>query len=204
MRTAAKMIELAVLFVVFPLLYWADWVPVQKVVPLLLLFAYCAYVSWRGGVFQKEQFHLRAPWLQLGLRFVAIAGIALLFVRFYLRLPLFADLDAQPRLVAMLVMYPLLSAFPQEVIFRGFFFHRYRDLFPHRGALLVVNVVLFAFAHVYFANTVVLVFTLVGGFLFAHTYFRTRSLVVVTIEHTAYGLLILSSGLWQYFYKAFS
>ena len=29
-----------------------------------------------------------------------------------------------------MIFYPLVSVYPQEIIFRSFFFHRYRDLFP--------------------------------------------------------------------------
>ena len=67
----------------------------------------------------------------------------------------------------------------------------------------MVNIFLFSFAHIYFANWTILLFTLIGGAIFAHTYLRTRSLLVVTIEHTMYGVLILSSGLSNQFYKAF-
>jgi len=103
----------------------------------------------------------------------------------------------------MVLLYPFFSALPQELIFREFFFYRYRSLFPNPQVLIAVNVVVFAFAHVYFMNWIVIVFTLVGGALFALTYQQTRSLLVVTLEHSIYGLVILSSGLWEYFYKAF-
>jgi membrane protease YdiL (CAAX protease family) len=103
----------------------------------------------------------------------------------------------------MVLLYPFLSAFPQELIFREFFFYRYRNLFRKPQILIAVNIIVFAFAHVYFMNWIVIVFTLVGGALFALTYHQTRSLLVVTLEHSIYGLVILSSGLWEYFYKAF-
>ncbi len=66
-----------------------------------------------------------------------------------------------------------------------------------------MNVILFAFAHIYFANWTILIFTLIGGTIFALTYLKTKSLLVVTIEHTLFGMLVLSSGLSEQFYKAF-
>ena len=69
--------------------------------------------------------------------------------------------------------------------------------------MLVANILLFSFAHIYFASSIVTTFTLVAGAIFAITYRRTQSLLVVSIQHSLYGLMILSSGLAQHFYKAF-
>lgn len=103
----------------------------------------------------------------------------------------------------MVILYPFLSAFPQELIFRKFFFYRYGSIFRNRTVLLVVNILLFSFAHIYFSSWIVIIFTLIGGAIFAMTYLRTRSLLAVTVEHTLYGLLMLTSGLADYFYRAF-
>jgi membrane protease YdiL (CAAX protease family) len=103
----------------------------------------------------------------------------------------------------MTLIYPLSSAFPQELISREFFFHRYEPILRNKNVVIATNVVLFSFAHLYFANWTVMIFTLVGGFIFALTYLKTKSLLVVTIEHTLLGVVILSSGLANQFYKAF-
>jgi len=103
----------------------------------------------------------------------------------------------------MILLYPFLSAFPQEIIFREFFFYRYATLFRNPRVMLMLNVLLFSFAHIYFGNWIVIGFTMIGGMIFALTFFKTRSVMVVTIEHSLYGLIILSSGLSPLFYKAF-
>ena len=196
-------LELAVLFVIMPLLYVADVLPVHKVIPLVALLAYCTIVLLVNKPVNPNRISLAANWKLIALRFVVISVVVFLLIRFYLHGDLFADLQENRKLFYMILMYPLLSALPQEVIFREFFFYRYGALFRNPSVLVAVNVVLFAFAHIYFGSMIVMVFTLVGGAIFALTYRQTRSLLVVSIEHTLYGLMVLSSGLGEYFYKAF-
>ena len=45
------------------------------------------------------------------------------------------------------LLYPLISALPQELIFRPLFFHRFGSLFPDRGTAIAVNAAVFSFAH---------------------------------------------------------
>lgn len=195
--------ELVLCFVVFPVLYWLDWIPVHKVIPLIVLFVYCLLILIRHKRIQKERFSWTANWKLIVYRFLLIGAVIFLCLYFFFEKSLLADFTANRKLAYMIMMYPLLSAFPQEVIFREFFFYRYASIFRNSTILLIVNVILFAFAHVYFANWIVIGFTVIGGLIFALTYRKTQSLLVVTIEHTLYGLLILSSGLSDYFYKAF-
>jgi membrane protease YdiL (CAAX protease family) len=125
------------------------------------------------------------------------------WIKFFSPYPLFSDFSENKKLLLMTIIYPFSSAFPQELIFREFFFSRYRTLFHSQWVMIALNVVLFAFAHIYFANLTILLFTITGGIIFLQTYLKTRSLLVVTIEHTLYGMVILSSGLSGEFYKAF-
>lgn len=196
-------IEFLILFIVLPLLYWFDWIPFHKIIPLVVLFIYCIGVLYAKGAFSGSKLTLGADWKQILIRFSITTSLIFGVLAFSSAYPLFADLKQNRQLLLMLMLYPVLSAFPQELIFRKFFFYRYTTLFQNPKVLLIVNVVLFSFAHIYFSNWVVVAFTLAGGWLFAITYLKTRSLLVVTIEHTLYGLVILSSGLSIHFYKAF-
>ena len=195
--------ESILLFLILPLLYLADVLLVHKVIPLVILLAYCAIILLLDKPANPNRFRLAANWKLIAIRLAIIAAVVFLLIKFYFHLDLFADLPQNRKLFYMILMYPVLSALPQEVIFREFFFYRYETLFRHPAILVAVNVVLFAFAHIYFGSWIVMIFTLVGGAIFAITYSQTRSLLVVTIEHTLYGLMILSSGLGEYFYKAF-
>jgi uncharacterized protein len=195
--------ELLLLFVLLPVLYLLDLIPFHKIIPLLVLFLYCFIVLWVSKRISIDRFSIQARWKLIILRFVGINLLIFMWIYFVSALPLWADFASNRKLFYMLLMYPILSAFPQELIFREFFFHRYAEIFKNQYVMLVMNVLLFSFAHIYFGSWIVLIFTLAGGLIFALTYSQTRSLLVVTIEHSLYGLVILSTGLSEHFYKAF-
>ncbi|MGB5965883.1 MAG: CPBP family intramembrane glutamic endopeptidase [Sulfurimonadaceae bacterium] len=99
------------------------------------------------------------------------------------------------------LLYPLLSAYTQEILFRSFFFHRYEKLFKGRlFSLIMVNALLFAYMHVVFGNWIAVIFTFIGGILFAQTYLKTRSTMLTAIEHALYGNTLFTLGLGYYFY----
>lgn len=97
--------------------------------------------------------------------------------------------------LALLVTYPLLSVYPQEIIFRAFFFHRYRSLFPTRWGKVTASGLTFGFAHIVFANWVAPLMTAVIGVQFALTYARTESTLQATIEHGLWGVYAFTIGL---------
>lgn len=100
----------------------------------------------------------------------------------------------------IMLLYPVLSAAPQEVIFRSLFFHRYEFLFGDPRVVLAVNALVFSFAHLFYQNPVALGLTLLGGFIFGWVYLRYRSLPLVVVLHAIAGQLVFTSGLGVYFY----
>jgi len=114
---------------------------------------------------------------------------------------LFAFARSNPLLYALVVvLYPLVSAYPQELLYRAFFLHRYQALFPSPRAAMLVSGVLFGAMHVVFGNGLAVVLALIGGLLFGYTYLRTRSLVACAFEHALYGVFVFTIGLGHYFY----
>ena len=101
---------------------------------------------------------------------------------------------------AVVVFYPLVSVYPQEVLFRAFLLYRYRPVFGDGVGAALASAVAFGFAHLLFRNVLSVVLTLVGGWLFARRYQRTRSLLVVSVEHALYGVLAFTVGLSALFY----
>jgi membrane protease YdiL (CAAX protease family) len=102
----------------------------------------------------------------------------------------------------ILILYPIFSAFPQEIIYRKFFFQRYGKLFKNKKILIITNAFLFSFAHIIYLNPIVIIFTFLGGLLMAISYSQHQSLFKVSIEHGLYGNIVFSSGLGNYFYHA--
>jgi membrane protease YdiL (CAAX protease family) len=107
--------------------------------------------------------------------------------------------DAKLWLLVM-ILYPVLSVLPQEIIYRAFMFERYRPLFSKDQNLVIISAIAFAIVHLFLQNLLAPAMSLIGGLLFASTYARSRSLALVCIEHALYGNFIFTLGLGQYFY----
>lgn len=98
------------------------------------------------------------------------------------------------------VLYPILSALPQELIFRVLFFHRYAPLMPNRQVAVAANAVLFSLAHLMYWSPVVMVFTLAGGWIFAMAYLNRGFLWAWTL-HALAGNALFTVGMGVYFYS---
>ena len=104
-----------------------------------------------------------------------------------------------------MLVYPLVSVTTQEVMYRLFYYARYRALFGNDAqAAIALNAVLFAFSHIVFQNPTTLVISFLGGLLFAWRYEVTRSFWAVCLEHALWGNLIFTLGLGRYFYTGVS
>jgi membrane protease YdiL (CAAX protease family) len=101
---------------------------------------------------------------------------------------------------AVMVLYPVLSVYPQGIVFRVFLLHRYRPLFPGRWGIVVASAAAFALVHLVFRNWVAPPLSFAGGILFAATYERTGSSLVAAIQHALFGCLLFTIGLGWYFY----
>ncbi len=97
--------------------------------------------------------------------------------------------------IGICLFYSVFSVYPQEFLYRTYFFARYRVLIKNERWFALVNATLFSFAHVMFGNTLVYVLTFVGGLLFAYTYSKSNSLILVSIEHSAYGIWLYTLGI---------
>lgn len=123
------------------------------------------------------------------------------FMYFYDPGKLFSLCRTRPEIIPLLmILYPLFSALPQEIIFCHYFFRRFEPLFPRTPMMIISSAMTFAYAHMLFLNWVAPVFSMVAGLIFARTYARTRSLVLVSLEHALYGNAMFIIGLGWYFY----
>ena len=103
-------------------------------------------------------------------------------------------------LILICLFYPILSAIPQELIYRVLFFKRYKYCLPENKHVLVIfNAAIFSLAHLLYWSWLVLGITFVGGLIFAHIYQRS-SFAEAAILHSVSGVVILISGMGHYFY----
>lgn len=201
------LVEGGVLFVVFPLLMFWDLIPLPKISVLILSAGYCVFQLWRDptfgrGFFRRKQSGDISKELLIRTPIVVGALLALILVLHPERL--FAFPAERPVTWAIvMVLYPILSALPQEFIYRTFFFHRYGNFMSLKYAPIITSALAFSFVHIIYDNWWAVGLSFVGGLLFGITYARTKSLFWVTVEHALYGCLVFTLGMGNYFYEAF-
>jgi membrane protease YdiL (CAAX protease family) len=201
----ALALEFVLLFVALPLVY--RFSPL-RIPPLPLLWLVTAYACWQllrdPHFFRAKLWNTAALPANLGPILVIFAVAAALMgfaVRFFAPDLLFAFPRQRPALwVLVMLLYPVLSVYPQGLIYRAFFFQRYASLFPREWAMIVTSAAAFAFLHIIFRNNLAVILTFAGGLLFAFRYEQTGSLATASFEHALYGCWLFTLGLGRYFY----
>jgi len=201
-------LEFVVVFVALPLIAaWQGPLFKKWIIPQLLVLAALALAMlWRDPSFDRRPLRSVPPDWSLFVRrivvFFILGGTVLLFLTIaFSHIRVFLFPYQRPILwFAVLVLYPLVSAVTQELIFRVFVFHRYRTLFPNAHTMLVASAGTFALAHLQLGNALAPALSLIGGLRFAYTYRATRSLALVSLEHGLWGDWIFTIGLGAFFY----
>jgi membrane protease YdiL (CAAX protease family) len=207
MKKAALWLEFFLLYIGIPLLMMANSTRVGHLAMIVLLLI---AVLMLYGLLRDQRFD-RSNLLRLDNVRQWLWRIARLFLVFSLPLTLFTwyfhpELllrfpTRHPGLwLTIMLLYPLLSAYPQEIIYRAWLFHRYRELVPDEGLRVLLSAAVFGFAHVFFGNWIAILLSTIGGFIFAHTYLRSRSLFITTLEHGLWGDFLFTVGLGSYLF----
>lgn len=102
--------------------------------------------------------------------------------------------------IVVAVLYPLLSVYPQELLFRAFLMHRYGPIFGSGASTAAASAAAFGYAHIIYGTAISVLLTVVAGSMFARRYQRTRSLLTASVEHALYGVLAFTVGLGDLFY----
>jgi membrane protease YdiL (CAAX protease family) len=108
-----------------------------------------------------------------------------------------------PQLMLMIaVFYPLVSALPQEIVFRPLFFRRYGALLPEgRVAQILMNAGVFSFAHLMYWSWIVAAMTFAGGLAFAWSYRVRGNFPEAVVAHSIAGVILFALGLGIFFYS---
>jgi uncharacterized protein len=159
-------------------------------------YQYCFKLDLNFAALKK-----RSLWIQILLRNIACALFCYLWLSFTDADKLFTLPLHRPLLWIMIVfLYPILSVLPQEIIYRSFFFRRYRAIFPSTILMIAGSGVAFGYVHIIFHTVLSVFLSTIGGYLLSDTYKKTNSLAAVCVEHSLYGLIIFTVGLGSAFY----
>ncbi len=217
-RRIRLLTEAGLIYGLTPVLLWSGALPIRAMHPLMLSGALASGVLLlRDREFKAGQlanlsgFRARLPLL---LKLFALCGLlitAFMAALVYARaqgvftvppeVDWFALIRHRPRIwLLVMIVYPILSVYPQELIYRALFFHRYAPAFGSLPVAVAANALLFGWAHIIFHNPVAVALTVGGSVFFSITYLRTKSLVAASFEHALYGCLIFTLGLGWYFF----
>jgi membrane protease YdiL (CAAX protease family) len=195
-------LEFAGLFIGVPFVI----VEVKSRVLMLGLLWVSAFVAYRATRhvprIKHDLAHLAKDLKPIAIRFAVlapiIAGLAWYFLPdSFLQLPR----QAPALWIAVMFIYPLLSVWPQEMVYRAFIYNRYAPLFGQKWGYVAVSALAFGYVHMIFLNGIAIAMTAFGGLLFARDYARHKSLLLVCLEHALYGCLVFTVGLGRFFYS---
>ena len=197
--TNYKLSELFILFIVFPIIITIDFPIWIKLIMGSLGFFYVTYLLLKVERLQiknKTVIKWKSFWISTLLKFLFIVIVTVLYVWFTDKIQLFNVVKSKPLLwVVILFVYSIFSVYPQEIIYRTFFFKRYRSLIRNEYVFIFINALVFSLGHIFFSNFLVMILTFFGGLLFAFTFSKTKSTVLVSIEHAIYGCWLFTVGM---------
>ncbi|WP_339757077.1 CPBP family intramembrane glutamic endopeptidase [uncultured Winogradskyella sp.] len=196
-----KLLEFFLIFVIAPISFAIEFPVLIKIGIGIIGFAYIIFILLKveENKFKVSQ-HLN--WKQFCrhtlLKLLIIAIVTVLYVFIMDKENLFV-MPLQKTLVWVIILfvYSFFSVYPQELIYRTFFFQRYQYLFKNDSLFILVNALLFSLAHLFFRNALVIILTFIGGILFALTFKKTKSTLLVSIEHAIYGCWLFTVGMGE-------
>lgn len=197
--TNYKLIELFFIFILVPISFTIAYPIALKLAIGILGFAYIIFVLLRVERIPLKvgkNLNWKRFWKLTFLKFLGIAFITSGYMWIVDANNLFIVIRTKPILWLMILfIYSFFSVYPQELIYRTFFFKRYVTLFKNGTVFILFNAAVFSLAHIFFKNTLVMVLTFIGGIIFAFTFKQTKSTILVSIEHALYGSWLFTVGM---------
>ncbi|WP_250474104.1 hypothetical protein [Caballeronia sp. GAFFF1] len=147
------------------------------------VFIYCFERRRRPSVYENDWNWrgFRAGLRAVALRFAVLSCLVVFAVWHFTPHALLSLPREHPGMWLLVILpYPVLSVWPQELIFRSFLLRRYTLLFGANRGYIAASAVA------------------IGGALFAATYQDRRSLALACFEHALYGCLVFTVGLGRH------
>jgi membrane protease YdiL (CAAX protease family) len=201
-------VEFVALYVALPVILLAArrMGLIVPILPILWVAAYPAarYLVTRHGWGAKQLIGFaltRNQAFHLVLRLVVAAAVLTVGIWVVAPDQLFELPRTNPRLWALvLVCYPILSVYPQGILYRGLFYARYARLFRTENGAWLAGSAVFSLAHLVFANPWAITLTFIGGLFINRTYRKTGSMLTSDLEHAVYGQLVFTVGWGRFLY----
>lgn len=194
--------EFLLFFVFVPFIanYYLDgWL---KILPLIGIAIFFFILLRLDSSFEKPYlYHLNKAELKKSIPRLIILSVLLIWFTWWIfpDLLLYYPRENFEKYLITFFLYPLASVIPQELIYRVYFFHRYRTLVPERFLLMLSNAIIFSLTHWIYANWVAPIATFLVSWIFIYSYLKSKSLLNVSLEHYIYGLIMFTIGFGYFF-----
>lgn len=194
-------IELIGLFIILPIILALNIHPIFKITPILIGLIYTIYITVKQQLVPLKSFYelnLSNFWKPIVLQFLVFAISSTILMYYLNNENLFIVLRKNWIMwLSITFFYATFSVYPQEFLYRTFFFKRYTTLFKNTTVLIIFNAAIFSLAHIAFNNILVSILTFIGGILFAFTYHKSKSLLFTSVEHALYGSWLFTLGMGE-------
>ena len=200
--TAYQVVEFLLFYIFIPFIageFLDGW---YKIIPLLIIAVFFLGLLLKDGSFdRKNLYRLDKSYLKKSVARVLIISILMVWFTWWIFPGLFFDypLDNFKGYLITFFLYPIASVFPQELIYRVYFFHRYKQLVPEKYLLMLSNAIIFGLTHFIYGNWVAPIATFLISWIFIFNYYKTKSLLNVSLEHYFYGIIMFTIGFGYFF-----
>ena len=194
-----RLIELISLIIFCPILI--IYLNLQLfIIPMLLISNLIIIILYKKELSNK--FFPKFKFLYVRVFLIDLMVIFLFIVLFYEKIELIKITTNEfTNLFTLAIFYLFFSITPQEIIFRFFFFLRYKDIFNFKHPYFVLfNSLIFAFLHVVYLDFYILLLCFFGSLLISYHYIKFQSTFLAIIEHFILAQSIMIMG----FYKNFN
>ncbi|MHA7059474.1 CPBP family glutamic-type intramembrane protease [Aquimarina sp. M1] len=199
--TFTRGLELILLFILLPVSFLFTYPILIKAGLTIAGFVYILIHLKRSGLLQikfPDKAYWKAFWKETVIKLSIVICVTSLYVFWVAPDTLFSVMIKKPILwVIILFVYTFLSVWPQEIVYRTFFYDRYESLISNKWLFVFINAVFFSLAHLFLRSFLVQLLTFLGGLLFAYTYQKTKSTTLVSIEHAIYGNWLFTVGMGE-------
>lgn len=190
--------ELILLFVVLPFVLVIP-IPIPiKLGVVLLGVVYVIIVTIKKKLVNRKSLYFwpeKSYLKYVVLRFALLTIISIIMIYFFMPEKLFVVIKKNFLFwLFFSAFYSIFSVYPQEFLYRSFFFARYKNLVKNQFLFITINASVFSLAHIGFKNPLVLGLTFLGGIVFAISYLKTKSLMFTSVEHAIYGAWLFTVG----------
>lgn len=195
-------VEFLVFYIFIPFItnrYLTGW---YKILPLFFIALMFLVILRRDPLFDRQIiFRFDTGYFKKSLGRMVVISILLIWFTGWIYPQLFLEYprDDFPSYLLTFLLYPVASVLPQELIYRVYFFHRYRALIPEKYLLMLSNAVIFGLTHWIYGNWVAPIATFLVSWIFIFNYYKSKSLLNVSLEHYIYGMIMFTVGFGHFF-----